>query len=167
LTAGEEARTPAPAVTLKAIGHGRELTFNQLGKTAVLICVARETSDLAPPVVTAIRETYGGADEVIIASIADARAFPRIIRKVAEQIMKSSYNDAVKNLLPGRTPEEYVLIVPDWDGRLLGPLGIADVTKAAAAVVIDAQGDIVGTYQGDDPRPHVLRLIEAARTDRA
>jgi|CXWL01.1.fsa_nt_gi hypothetical protein len=154
--------TSAPAVTLKANGHGRKLTFNELGVPAVLVCVARETSDLASPVVTAIREQYPTVAEVMIINLADTRPFPRLIRKIAEQIMKSAYNDAVKNLAPGRTPEDYVLIVPDWDGLVLGPLGIEDVTKTIAVVVLNAKGEIVGQYQGEDPAPAVLALLERA-----
>jgi hypothetical protein len=154
--------TQAPAVTLKANGHGRQLTFNKLGVPAVLVCVARETSDQPGPVIGAIRDVYETADQVLIVSIADGRAFPRIIRKVAEQIMKSSYNDAVKNLLPGRKPEDYVLIVPDWDGDLLKPLGVDDVSKTIAIAVIDAAGNLVGVYQGDDPATHAIEMLERA-----
>ena len=49
---------------------------------------------------------------------------PRLIHKVAEQITKSSYNDAVKGLEPGMNPEEYVLIAPDWDGALPRAAGL-------------------------------------------
>jgi hypothetical protein len=158
----EQALSPAPAVTLKAIGHGRQLTFNALGKPAVVICVARETSEQPQPVVDVIREKYPTPDQVMIVSVADGRAFPRLIHKVAEQIMKSSYNDAVKGLEPGMNPEEYVLIAPDWDGALLTPLGFDDVTKAIGVAVIDAGGNVVGAYQGDDPQAHVLALLERA-----
>lgn len=163
MTTQAEGRQQAPAVTLKANGHGRALTFNKLGTTAVLVCVARETSSEAGPVVTAVRETYPTAEEVMVITVADTRPFPRVIRKIAEQLMKSAYNDAVKNLMAGRTPEEYVLIVPDWDGQVLGPLGIDDVTKTIAIAVIDAAGNVVGTYQGDDPGSHALEMIEAAQ----
>jgi len=158
----QQAIGPAPAVTLKAIGHGRQLTFNAIGTTALLVCVARETSDAAPAVVSAVRERYATADQVLIANIADTRPFPKLIRRVAEQIMKSSYNDAVKNLAPGRIPENYVLIVPDWDGALLGPLGIDDVSKTIAVAVISRSGDLTGVYQGEDPASHALTLLEQA-----
>jgi hypothetical protein len=156
------ARVPAPAVTLKANGHGRLLTFNQLGAPALLVCVARETGDQASPVVSAIREMFPKAEQLLIATIADTRPFPKLLRKIAEQIMKSSYNDAVKNLKEGRTPEQYVLIVPDWDGQVLGPLGVEDVTKTIAVAVINAEGNVVGVYQGDDPGAHALELLQAA-----
>ena len=48
-------------MTLKANGHGRQLTFNALGMPALLVCVARETSDKAAPVVNAVREKYADA----------------------------------------------------------------------------------------------------------
>jgi len=163
-TMQEQSLSPAPAITLKAIGHGRRLTFDALGKPAVLIFVARETSEQPQPVVTAIREKYPTASEVMIVNVADGRAFPRLIHNVAEQIMKSSYNDAVSNLEPGLKPEDYVLIVPDWDGALLKPLGFDDLTKSIGLAVIDARGNVVGTYQGDDAPSHVLSMLERAVT---
>ena len=138
------------------------MTFNALGKPAVLVCVARETSDQAPAVSNAVRGKYATADEVMIINLADTRPFPRLIRKVAEQIMKSSYNDAVKNLQPGRKPEDYVLIVPDWDGDVLKPLGLDDVSKTIAVAVIDARGNLVGVYQGEEAPAQALAMLERA-----
>jgi hypothetical protein len=158
----EQAIRPAPAVTLKAVGHGRQLTFNAMGTTTLLVCVARETSDKAPDVVNTVRERWREASQVTIVNLADARPFPRLIRKVAEQIMKSSYNDAVKNLEPGLKPEDYILIVPDWDGHVLAPLGVDDVSKTIAVAVINKQGDVVGVYQGDDAPAQAVALIERA-----
>jgi hypothetical protein len=160
----EQSLSPAPAVTLKAIGHGRQLTFNALGTAAVVMFVARETSEQPQPVVTAVRDKYPTAGEVMIVNVADGRAFPRLIHKVAEQIMKSSYNDAVSNLEPGMKPEDYVLIAPDWDGALLKPLGFDDVSKLIGVAVIDARGNVAGTYQGEDAPTHVLSLLERAVT---
>ena len=156
------AQTQAPAVTLKAIGHGRQLKLDAIGVPAVLVFVARETSDQPGPIIGAIRDTYPTAEEVLIISVADGRAFPRLIHKVAEQIMKSSYNDALKNLEPGRKPEDYLIIAPDWDGAVLAPLGLDDVSKQLAFAVIDAKGGVTGVYQGDDPQAHVLELLERA-----
>jgi len=149
----------APSVTLQAVGHKRRLTFDAIGVPALLLFVARETSDQPPTVVNAVRERYPTADEVLIANVADGRPFPKLIRKIAEQIMKSSYNDAVKNLQPGRTPEDYVLILPDWDGALLGPLGIDDVTKQIAIAVIARSGELIGVYQGADPAAAALDML--------
>jgi hypothetical protein len=152
--------TPAPAVTLKAIGHGRQLKFNALGAPAVVMFVARESSEQPQPVVDAVRGKYLTPAEVMIVSVADGRSFPRLIHKVAEQIMKSSYNDAVAGLEPGMNPEEYVLIAPDWDGALLKPIGFDDVTKFIGVAVIDAKGNVAGTYQGEDAASQVMSILE-------
>jgi hypothetical protein len=158
----EQAVGPAPAVTLKAIGHGRRLTFNNLGTTALIVFVARETSDQPSTVIEPVRERWPEASDVLVVSLADARPFPKLIRKIAEQIMKSSYNDAVKNLKPGRKPEDYVLIVPDWDGVVMTPLGIEDVTKQIAIAVIDRNGNVVGVHQGDDAPAQAITMLERA-----
>jgi hypothetical protein len=158
----QQAIGPAPAVTLKAIGHGREITFNRIGVPALLVCVARETSDQPPAVIEPVRERWPNASDVLVVSLADARPFPKLIRKIAEQIMKSSYNDAVKNLQPGRSPEDYVLIVPDWEGKVLAPLGIDDVSQQIAIAVIDGAGEVVGVYQGDEASSQAIAMLERA-----
>jgi hypothetical protein len=159
---GAQGIGPAPAVTLKAIGHGRELTINALGRPALLVFVARESSDQARPIIDAIREHYPTVEQLIIANVADLRTIPRLIRKVAEQLMKSSYKDAVERLEEWKTPEEYVLILPDWDGEALQPLGIEDVRKTVAFAALTADGNVASVYQGDDPVPHLLAMLEKA-----
>ena len=139
----------APDVTLKAYGHGREIHLGTPGVPMVLCCVARETSEQAQPVVRAIRDIYPEAAQVLVCNIADVRKIPRLLKLVVEQLMKSSYNNAVENLQPGHTPEDYVLILPDWDNELLGPLGIDDVTKSAAVIVLAPDGRIVLRHQGE------------------
>ena len=160
----QETSTRAPSVTLQAIGHGRKIKVDEIGAPAVLICVGRETSAQARPVVEAVRAKYATAADAVIANVADVRGFPRVLRKVAEQLMKSSYKDAVEGLDPGKTPEEYVLILPDWDGDVLTPLGVDDVSKQIAVAVIDRDATLIGVYQGDDPASHAVELLEKTKT---
>jgi hypothetical protein len=160
----QETSTRAPSATLQAVGHGRKIKIDDIGAPAVLICVGRETSDQARPVVEAVRAKYPTAADAVIANVADARGFPKLLRKVAEQIMKSSYKNAVEGLDPGKTPEEYVLILPDWDGDVLTPLGVEDVSKQIAVAVIDRDATLVGVYQGDDPASHAVELLEKTKT---
>lgn len=149
----------APGVTLTAYGHGRKVAFGTPGVPMVLVCVARETSDQGSPVTRAIRDAYPEASEVVVCNIADVRGIPKLLKPVVQQLMKSGYNHAVENLRPGHTAEEHVLIVPDWDNELLGPLGIDDVTKQIAVVVADAAGDVTGIYQGDAPTEAALKML--------
>ena len=120
----DEGTGRAPAVELTAIGHGRKVRIDELGAPAALIFLGRETSEQGQPVTRAIRDRYPDASQVVIATITDVRGIPRLVRKVAQTLMKNGYNRAVENLQQGRSPEEYVLILPDWDGEVYGPLGI-------------------------------------------
>jgi hypothetical protein len=150
----------APGVTLTAYGHGRKVAFGTPGVPMVLVCVARETSDQGSPVTRAIRDAYPEASEVVVCNIADVRGIPKLLKPVVQQLMKSGYNHAVENLRPGHTAEEHVLIVPDWDNELLGPLGIDDVTKTIAVVVLAADGRVVLRHQGDDPAGAALAALD-------
>jgi hypothetical protein len=158
----ENAPKRVPDVTMKAFGHGREVRFAALGVPAVLTCVARETSEKAQPVARAVRDAYPLISQVLVANIADVRSIPKLLKKIVEQLMKSSYKSAVENLAPGRTPEDYVIIIPDFDNELLGPLGVDDVTKQIAVVVLSASGEVAGVYQGDEPAVAALKLLGAA-----
>jgi hypothetical protein len=157
----QDAPRRVPDVTMKAFGHGRELRVAELGVPALYTCVARETADQPPPVARAVREAYPLASQVLVASIADLRKIPKLLKPIVDQLMKSNYKNAVEGLQPGRTPEDYVLILPDYDGDFLGQLGIEDVTKHIAVVVVSASGDVVGTYQGDDPTTAALKMLGA------
>jgi hypothetical protein len=149
-----------PSFPLKAIGHGRVVDLARLGVPAVLLFVGRETSDQAAPLSREIRERYPLAAQVVICNIADVRGIPRLVRKPVEMLMKSSYKDAVEGLELGRTPEEYVLILPDWDGVVYEAAGVTDVSKDLGAAVVDAEGRIIGVHQGPGAAQRVVELLE-------
>jgi hypothetical protein len=149
----------APAVAYRAIGHGRELTLGALGVPTLLVFVGRETSGQAKPLTQAVRDVYPDASQLVIANVADVRGIPRLVRKPVEMLMKSSYRDAVEGLEPGRSPEDYVLILPDWDGEAYAACAVDDVSKRVAVAVLERDGTIAGTYQGDDPLTFVLATL--------
>jgi hypothetical protein len=153
----------APAVTLEAVGHGRKLRLDAIGAPAVLIFVSRGTSGLARSVVDDIRARYPMASQVVVATVADLRGIARLTRPVARARMKESYARAVARLGEGQSPEEYVLILPDWDGAVITALGIADPGKAVAVAVIDGAGNVTGVYHGFDSASRALALLEQAR----
>jgi hypothetical protein len=157
----EQASKRIPDVTMKAYGHGRELRLAALGVPAMYTCVARETADQPAPVARAVREAYPSAEQVLVMSVADLRKIPKLLKPIVDQLMKSNYKNAVDNLQPGRTAEDHVLILPDYDGEFLGPLGIADLTKQIAVVVADAAGNVAGVYQGDEPAEAALKMMGA------
>lgn len=160
---GESAQVRAPSVTLEAVGHGRRVSIDAIGAPAALIFVGRETSASARSVVDDIRARYPMTSQVVVATIADLRGIPRLARRVARGRMKESYDHAVARLEEGQAPEDYVLILPDWDGAVMKALGIDDLSRAVAVAVIDASGNVTGVYHGFDSASRALALLEQAR----
>ena len=155
----------APDTTYKAIGHGRTINLSQLGMPAALVFLARETSSQANPIISAVRDEYPRADQVTICNVADVRGIPKLVRKPVEMLMKSSYNDAASNLQEGRSPEDYVLILPDWDGEAFNALEVGDVKESVTVVVLDASGEKKGAYKDAAAVIAALReLVPAATT---
>ncbi len=151
-----------PSAPYKAIGHGRQIQLDALGVPAVLMFAGRETSNQPQPIVSAIREVYPTVEQVLICNMADVRGIPKLVRKPVELLMKSSYKDAVDGLEPGRTAEDYVLILPDWDAAAFDAFGVKDVSKLVAVGVIDHDGKIVGMYQGEDAAAQALSMLAKA-----
>ena len=52
------------------------------------------------------------------------------------------------------------MILPDWDGSLTKALGLKDTGKTAGLAVLDTQGNVIGTYQGNEPESHALELLK-------
>lgn len=136
--------------TLKAIGSNREVTLNSLGKPAVLLFHTQETAEEAAAVNAAIRaqSAYQSCDLLLIANIVNLQSIPKLFRGFAEKAMKESYEKAASSLADGMKPEDYVFILPDWDGNMTKSFGLKDTNKSAGIAVLDAYGNIIGTYQG-------------------
>lgn len=168
---GQPARPPvaseikgdSPAVTLKAAGSGREISLNKIGKHAVLIFHAQETADAAAQINEAIRaqSNYASCDSVLIANVVDLHAVPKLFRGFAEKAMKESYDKAAAVLAErGLAPRDYAIILPDWDGSVTKTFGLKGANKTAGLAVLDANGKLIGTYQGSEPESNALALLE-------
>ncbi len=150
-----------PALTLKAAGSGREIALNEIGQPVVLLFHTQETADQAAKVNAKIRENacYATADKLMIANVVDLHAVPKLFRNFAERAMKSSYEEAAEGLPAGYAPEDYVIILPDWDGSVTRAVGLKDVSQAAGVVVIDAAGNLLGVHQEDDALNQTLTSL--------
>jgi hypothetical protein len=159
----------APAMTLVAIGSGLRVTLNRLAKPAVLLFLARETANDGPPVNARLREVYPLASEVIMASVVDLHIVPRLVRGVAEAAMRLSYDKAVERFPlefkppePGTPvdPQEYILILPDWDAAVTRAFGMRNPARTPGVAVLDRHGVVVGSQQGGDLAESALGYLE-------
>ena len=154
------AAQPAPRFKMKAIGSGREISAESLvGHVSALIFVNQDTQRDGRGIIKAIREEYPSAAEVLIATVVDLSPVPIILKGMAENMLKDSYQKSAARLAEGSDPAAYVVILPDWKGELLKAFGVKAVNKQPAFVVIDRAGLIAGAYQGDDPGAAAVTLL--------
>ncbi len=77
--------------------------------------------------------------------------------------MKKSYASVATQLPADMAPEDYVLILPDWDGAVHKALDISDTSKNAAIAVLDGNGKMVGVSQEGDLPETTLSLLKQVR----
>ncbi len=161
IAASPAAAKPAPAVTLKAIGSERNIALRQIGRPAVLLFHTQETAEQAEQINQALRQTPAYADPkaLFIANVVDLHAVPKLFRNFAEKAMRDSYKKAATSMPVGVKPEDFVLILPDWDGATTKAVGLNAVDKTAGVVVIDAAGGIIGKVQSNGAVTAVLDLL--------
>jgi prolycopene isomerase len=148
--------------TLKVIGSNREVKLDAIGKPAVLLFHTQETAEQAAAVNAALRATsdYQNCESLFIANIVDLQSIPKLFRGFAEKAMKESYAQAASALASGRKPEDYVFILPDWDGCVTRSFGLKDTNKSAGAAILDANGNLVGVCQGNALEQETLSLLK-------
>ena len=149
-----------PALT--SIGTNRTIDVTHLDRLAVFFCFGQETQHDAESIERAIRAQYSAA-EVLIGHVVDLHSVPRMFRGMAEGILKSEYDKAVAALSVGETAEDYVVVLPDWDGAFIKSLAFAeDVSKRLGVAVFGRNGTLLGTVQSTDSAPKAIELLERA-----
>ena len=152
----------APSATLKAIGSGREVTLNAIGKPAVLLFHTADTAEDAQRINQAVRavQEFQLCESVSIANVVDLHSVPKLFRSFAEKSMRESYNKASDSLPQGENPQDYVIILPDWDGSITKSFNLGDTSKTVGLAVLNVQGSVVGTYQGSESEMKVIEFLK-------
>jgi hypothetical protein len=108
-----------------------------------------------------VRERWPSADDVLLVSVVDLRAFSGLWRRVAEAQLRATHDKlAAKAKELGLDPKEHVLIVADWEAKAARTLGIEDPDKAPGAVVAQ-DGVVLGVAKGPDVAADVVRLLSS------
>jgi hypothetical protein len=83
-----------------------------------------------------------------------------LFRSFAEKSMRESYNKASGSLPQGENPQDYVIILPDWDGSITKSFNLGDTSKTVGLAVLNVQGSVVGTYQGSESEMKVIEFLK-------
>lgn len=150
----------APDTRLLSVGSGREVALCERGGIPlVLVFHLQGTASAAEAVNRAVRSRYA-AEEVTVASVADLSLVPALYWGTVWIVLRGAYERAASQLPSGAGPEEYVMILPDWGGRVTRAFGLRDTGRAAAVAVIDGGGRVAGVHQGERLAETALGLLE-------
>lgn len=145
--------------SLTTVGTERVIDVANLDRPAVFLCFAQATQGEADLIEAAVRIRFT-ASEVLVGHVVDLNGVPGIFRGVAERILQSEYEKAVAELPKGETAEDYVVILPDWDGAFVKAMRFAeDVSKRLGVAVFRVDGALLGTAQGDGATESCLALL--------
>ena len=156
----------APDFDLLAAGSGRRVRLRGLaGRKLVLVFHLQGTAPTAREINRAVRERFPDAEEVFIASVIDLSIVPSLYWMTVGLVLNSAYEQAARELPPDVDPAEYLVILPDWGGRVsrdygVRNYGVRNTGRAAAIVVVDEDSNVTLSYQGERPVEAVLEALE-------
>ncbi len=151
----------APDFDLLAAGSGRRVRLRELaGRKVVLVFHLQGTAPTARAMNRAVRERFPDPEEVLIASVIDLSIVPTLYWMTVGLILNSAYEQAARELPPNVDPVEYLVILPDWGGRVSRDYGVRNTGRAAAIVVVDEDSSVTLSYQGERPVGAVLGALE-------
>lgn len=152
----------APDFDLLAAGSGRRVRLRDLaGRKVVLIFHLQGTAPTARGINRAVRERFPDPEDVLVASVIDLSIVPTVYWMTVGLVLGSAYDQAARELPPDVDPADYLVILPDWGGRVSRDYGARNTGRAAAVVVVDEDSSATLSYQGERPIEAVLGALES------
>ena len=151
----------APDFDLLAAGSGRRVGLRDVaGRKVVLVFHLQGTAPTAREINRAVRERFPDPEEVLVASVLDLSIVPPVYWLTVGLVLGSAYEQATRELPPDVDPADYLVILPDWGGRVSRDYGVRNTGRAAAIVVVDEDSNMTLSYQGERPVEAVLEALE-------
>jgi hypothetical protein len=130
------------------------------GRKVVLVFHLQGTAPTARALNRVVRERFPDPEEVFVASVIDLSMVPTLYWMTVGLVLGSAYEQAAGELPPGVDPADYLVILPDWGGRVSRNYGVRNTGRAAAIVVVDEGSNLALSYQGERPVEAVLEALE-------
>lgn len=148
-------------LVLTAMVSGRTVKIAGNGVPTLFICFGQETQAGIGAVEDVARGAYPKASRLLVAHVIDLHKVPGLLRKIAEGVLANEHKKAVEGLPHGTPPDNYVVMLPDWNGEAVKALGLQDATKALGLVLIDADGRELWRDQGLEPAAGLRQYLSA------
>ena len=156
-----------PDFTLPHIEGMQVSSSEYRGRNYILAFGGRKTAGEVERLVEEVRARHG-AEEVPIVQIVTLKGVPRLVHSLARKDVKNGYEKQVEReaerlrelgQAASADPARSVIILLDWEGQLVGSLGIKGLESASVALLVDGQGAIRGTGTGEKAGEQILGLL--------
>ena len=157
----------APDFTLDhVLGHPVSMS-DFSGRTVVAVFGGRDSAEQVKQAVETIRQSQD-PDQLPVLAISDLEAVPRPARIIPKQQLKKAYAEAVQDLSatlqaagkqPPDDPSKAVIMLMDWNGEAVKGFGLSGVDQEAVAVVVGADGKVLGSGAGAQAGEQALALV--------
>ena len=114
-----------------------------------------------------VRESYPSIEQLQIVSVVDLHHIPRYMRAAVELTLAAAYRQAAKRIPDHLDPTEYVVIAPDWEGKVTSAYGMEERTNDIGLVLVANEWQIVDSYNGPDPSAAALKMLAAVKNETA
>jgi hypothetical protein len=153
----------APSFFLTAIGTSRVIG-GPPGPTALLLLIfhGHAGAETAYALNMVVRNEFPSSEQLLIASVIDLRHIPRYMRSAVELTLASIYRQAAQSVPEHLDPTEYVILAPDWEGKVTNAFSMQERINDIGLVLITNPWTIFDHYTGTDPSTAVLRMVTAA-----
>jgi len=164
LEQGLETGELAPHFSLLAAGSARRVSLRaEAGRRVVLVFHLQGTAPTAREINRAVRALHPDPGDVLVASVIDLSIVPPVYWISVSLILNQAYDRATDELPPDADPSEYVIILPDWNGRVSRAYSARNTGRAAAIVGVDEDSNVALSYQGERPVEAVLGALGSPR----
>ena len=153
----------APSFFLTAVGAAR-VVGGPPGPNVPLLLIfhGHAGAKIAFNINIQVRALYPQIEQLQIASIVDLQHIPRYMRTAVELTLAAAYRQSAKSVPAELDPTEYVLIVPDWEGRVTNGFGMEQRIDDIGLALISAPWQVSDSYSGPDPCDAALKMVAAA-----
>jgi hypothetical protein len=151
----------APSFFLTAIGASR-IVGGPPGPDSPLLLIfhGNAGAETAFHINADLRAIYPSIDQLQIASIIDLRNIPRFMRSAVQQTIMAAFQTIARQIPRDVDPREYVVLAPDWEGKVTHAFAMDGNTQDVGIAIITAPWIVRATYQGKDVRSKAIALVK-------
>jgi hypothetical protein len=153
----------APSFSLTAVGAARSIGGPPgPAKPLLLIFHGHLGADSAFNINAIVRDHWPTFEQLVIASVVDLHHIPRYMRSAVELTLSAVYRQAVKRIPHNLDPTQYVVILPDWEGKVTAAFAMKERVNDIGLVLVTDRWTVFDSYTGPEPLAAAVEMVADA-----